>query len=292
MLSFSLGALEGFWRVGRHGSYAEAARNFPYPITQPAVYQQVKSIETALDVQLVVRQGRGVTLTPAGMRLFALVAPFMEELPTVCGSLSSETVAGELVVDTSPLVVQQLAPGWLKRLRSKHPELQVRLTEREVPELERLKHGRTDLVLDYLPRIAPGLARRTVATARGFLVLPRKHTLAAAARPALTRLEGEPMVAYPVGTPHREHQEAVLAEAGVSPDVVVTASSAASILALVAAGVGYSLVPWFAREGPRAAGVVSRGFPGKRGRFEVSAAWRATSAKAALVDAALAVWPG
>jgi LysR family nitrogen assimilation transcriptional regulator len=291
MVSFSLGALEGFWRVGRFGSYSEAARRFPYPITQPAVYQQVKSIETALDVQLVVRQGRGVVLTPAGLRLFAFVAPFMEELPTVCGSLASDRVAGELIVDTSPLVVQELVPGWLRRLRTKYPDMQLRLTEHAQPDFDRLKLGQTDLILDYLPQIGPGLSQRTVATARGFLVLPKRHPLAARKQAPLAKLAGEPMVAYPPGTPHREHQDAELAAAGVVPEVAVTASSAASILALVGAGVGYSLVPSFSERGPRATGVVVRPASGKRAGFALSAVWRAGSAKVSLVEAALAAWP-
>src|SRR5207248_180584 len=43
-----LGRLEGFYRVARAEGYARAAREFPYPITQPGVYQQVRKLEGAL----------------------------------------------------------------------------------------------------------------------------------------------------------------------------------------------------------------------------------------------------
>ena len=44
--------LEGFFWVATTGGYARAARAFPYPITQPAVHQQVKKLERELDITL------------------------------------------------------------------------------------------------------------------------------------------------------------------------------------------------------------------------------------------------
>ena len=44
--------LEGFYWVARTGGYAKAARAFPYPITQPAVHQQVKKLEGELGLSL------------------------------------------------------------------------------------------------------------------------------------------------------------------------------------------------------------------------------------------------
>ena len=50
--------LEGFYWVARSGGYARAARAFPYPITQPAIHQQGKKLETGLGVALRERVGR------------------------------------------------------------------------------------------------------------------------------------------------------------------------------------------------------------------------------------------
>ena len=49
--------LEGFYWVAFTGGYARAARAFPYPITQPAVHQQVKKLERELDITLFERVG-------------------------------------------------------------------------------------------------------------------------------------------------------------------------------------------------------------------------------------------
>jgi DNA-binding transcriptional LysR family regulator len=62
--------LEGFYRVALHNGYAAAARGFPYPITQPAVYQQVRKLEEELGTRLFERAGRDrVEPTAAGRRL-------------------------------------------------------------------------------------------------------------------------------------------------------------------------------------------------------------------------------
>jgi DNA-binding transcriptional LysR family regulator len=80
--------LEGFYWVARTGGYARAARAFPYPITQPAVHQQVKKLEGELGVTLFERVGKSeMALTPAGIRLYEFVRPFYEGMAGVVRSL-------------------------------------------------------------------------------------------------------------------------------------------------------------------------------------------------------------
>jgi len=76
--------LEGFYRVALHAGYARAARAFPYPITQPGVYQQVRKLEIDLGQTLFERIGHDrVALTGAGRRLFEFCEPFFRDLPDV-----------------------------------------------------------------------------------------------------------------------------------------------------------------------------------------------------------------
>ena len=63
----NLQRLEGFYWVAKLQGYARAARSFPYPITQPGVYQQVRRLEDDLGVKLFERVGKDkVVLTPRG----------------------------------------------------------------------------------------------------------------------------------------------------------------------------------------------------------------------------------
>ena len=71
--------LEGFYRVAVAGGYTRAARDFPYPISQPGVHQQVSKLEAELGKKLFERLGRDqVELTAAGRRLFEFAKPFFE----------------------------------------------------------------------------------------------------------------------------------------------------------------------------------------------------------------------
>ena len=65
----SLNGLRAFYTVADTGSYTQAAKRLN--VTHAAVNQQVKSLEARLDTQLVVRKGRGITLTDEGATLAA-----------------------------------------------------------------------------------------------------------------------------------------------------------------------------------------------------------------------------
>jgi DNA-binding transcriptional LysR family regulator len=74
---------------------------------------------------------------------------------------------------------------------------------------------------------------------------------------------------------------------GAAPARVVSASTTEAILGLVAAGVGYSLVPSIDEASLRRRGVVARPFAPGRGRFPVRAVWRASGPANPAVDVAL-----
>src|SRR6266511_2976284 len=66
-LSMQVARLEGFYWVARTGGYAAAARAFPYPLSQPAVFQQVRKLEKELGLRLFERVGKGeLRLNAAG----------------------------------------------------------------------------------------------------------------------------------------------------------------------------------------------------------------------------------
>jgi DNA-binding transcriptional LysR family regulator len=291
-----LGRLEGFYRVALAQGYARAARTFPYPITQPGVHQQVRRLEVELGVRLFERVGKDrVVLTPEGRVLFEAVAPFLEGLPALEARVKGGAVAGVLRVHASGHALRQLLPGWLTRLHARAPGVEVALVESREPALAELRAGEADLVVDHLPELPADVGARVVARAHPFLVLPAAHPLAKRGRrptPAnLSGLAGEPLVAYGTDRHLRALQLQALARAGVTPRQVHAADSAETILALVAAGVGYSLIAWLKEGGPRQAGVVALPLGERTAPFPIHAAWRLSAAPHPLVQAALAVAP-
>ncbi len=285
--------LEGFYWVARTGGYARAARAFPYPITQPAVHQQVKKLEGEIGATLFERVEKDrMVLTAAGQRLYEIVRPFYELLPGVVRSLREGDYGGELHVHTATIFLRHLIPPWIQRVHAAHPSLRIHLAETPQPDIEGLRRGAVDLVIDHLASIPGDVETLRVATVRPFLVLPRVHALAKRRRIALAELAADTFIAYTPGLVAHDLQMQALAQNGVTPTRILSASSADSILGFVEAGLGYSIVPSLEKQGPRSRMIAALPLPGDEREFPVYAIWRKDVPENPLLDAMLAAAPG
>lgn len=281
------GRLEGFYWVAKMRGYSKAARAFPYPITQPGVFQQVRRLELDLGVKLFERVSKDkVVLTARGQRLYDAVAPFLERLPALEAELKGEELGGRLTIHASPHLVRHFLPAWLRRLHGKRPDIEVALAEVKTADLALLETGECDLLVDHLGALPAGLEAREVARLTPWLVAPSDHPLAGQDKLEAKALAGETFIAYHSDLRSRSLQLEALAAHGIKPPRLLFADTAESILGFVAAGLGYSLVPWLPAAGPRLAGVVAHKVARPQGDFSVHAAWR-KSAHNPLVRAAL-----
>lgn len=271
-----LGRLEGFFRVSRAQGYARAARQFPYPITQPGVHQQVRNLEEELGTALFERVGKDrVVLTPAGRILYDHVAPFMDGLPAVEVAVRTGRHGGTLRLAAAGLMLRQLLPSWLRRLQARRPDIDLALSETRDDGLARLRSGDTDLLVDVISPAPADLNSVRVATVRAFIAVPARHHAARRKRLRVAELRSDTFIAYSQARPQqRELQLRALSAHGVSPLRVHTADSSENILGFVAAGLGYSIVPSLLRIGPRFPGVVSHPLDPPSADLPVNALWR------------------
>jgi len=284
--------LEGFFWVATTGGYARAARAFPYPITQPAVHQQVKKLERELGTVLFERVGKDrMQLTAAGRHLFAFVSPFFEGLPGVVRSLREDRYGGVLRILAEPLMLRHMLPAWIRRLRRARPDVRVDLRELSDPDTTALRAGDADLVVGYLPDVGDDVETRRVGTLWPFWVLPATHPLAKRSRMRPKDLEGDTFVSYSPGLLAHDLQMRALARHDLIPERVVSAGSADTILGFVESGVGYSLLPSLERDGPRGFGIVARRLSTPGVEYPVVAAWRRNAPPSPLLRAALDVAP-
>lgn len=285
----SLQRLEGFYWVAKTGGYARAARAFPYPITEPGVHQQVRRLEADVGARLFERVAKDqMRLTAAGRVLFDFVAPFLQGLPSIEQSIRTGTMGGTLRVCASQLVLRHLLPRWVRRLQTKRPDIRVELQEVATADLSAVRSGDADVLVDYLPRVPEDISVRKVATNRAFLALPAHHPLAQRKRLSLRALEDTPFIGY-TDPQLRDLQLRALASDGGLPVVTHAADSADTILAFVAAGVGYSLVPSPFESGPKFPGVVAHRLRIPETDFPVYAAWRKHMPKNPLLEEALSL---
>src|SRR5687767_5960684 len=128
-MSIALRHLEGFYWTGLAGGYAAAAEAMPYPITAPAIYQQVRKLERALGTPLVSQVGpRKTVLTPDGRALHEFVAPFFVGLPGIVDGIRRGQGSRLVLAVHGALAREVVAPA-VALLRRSRPALRVRLAE-------------------------------------------------------------------------------------------------------------------------------------------------------------------
>lgn len=191
-------------------------------------------------------------------------------------SIGAGTVAGRLRIEAGALEIQEVLPAWMRRVRAAHPDIEIELREIDEPVYARLFQDQIDLIVDHQPELPRGVSSMTVATHRGFLVAPAHHPLLRSQHVRPASFAGEPFVTFNANLPQHRLQLTALRALGGEPRRLTHAPSAASILSFVAAGLGYSLIPWPTPTGPRTPGVKAIPLGGKGATFPVVASWRTT----------------
>jgi len=284
--------LEGFYWVARTGGYARAARAFPYPITQPAVHQQVKKLEGEIGEKLFERVAKDqMRLTPAGKQLYEFAGPFFQGLPAVVRALQASEYGGDIHIHADTQLLCDLLPAWVRRLQRKAPGVNVHLREIPSPSVERLQRGEADLMVTYLPDAPADIATRRVGTLHGYVVVPRNHALAGRTRVSFKDIGDETFISYSPGLRAYDVQMRALEDHGVRPARTISAGTQATILAFVEAGLGVTALATLDPAGPRGRGI--KALPLTKPKFEIPvvAAWRRHAPSNPLLEAALATAP-
>jgi DNA-binding transcriptional LysR family regulator len=218
-------------------------------ISQPPLSQQIRALEDELGFALLVRTRRRVELTPAGAAFLrdarALLAELEGAVATARRIDAGQT--GRLRINFVGSALFSIVPGTVERFRRARPGVALELRERAtVDQLRAVRAGVADIALVRPPIEDDGELRvQTVLRERTLAALPAGHALAALTRVPLRRLAAEPLVLFPRDQAPGFHDLLIdsLAGAGVAPRVIQYAPEMLTIIGLVAAGTGVSLVP-------------------------------------------------
>jgi LysR family transcriptional regulator, nitrogen assimilation regulatory protein len=243
----NLKQLEYFVQVAELGSFSKAA--VALDIAQPALSRQVRSLETELRQQLFLRNGRGVTLTEAGKRLFdhsvgvmQLMAHAREDL----GATRDEPV-GRVTIGLPPSMGRQLTVPLIDCFKKQLPAARLAIVEGLSTHIvEWVTTGRIDLGLVYNPEAQPGLEIAPLLHEPLGLVSHAANK-AKRRRAALPPLAMKELPRYPLIVPERVHAMRRLLEtqaglAGIKLDIAWEVSSVPSIIDLVCAGYGHAVL--------------------------------------------------
>ncbi|BBK32725.1 LysR family transcriptional regulator [Stella humosa] len=232
--------IRAFDAVAREGSFSRAAEVLG--VTQPALTIQVKALEERYGVKLLLRQGRTVTLTELGARLFKMsrrLAGLEEQIrETLTASHELEQGQLRLAVDGPHIVM-----GIFARFIARHPNvgLSVALGNSRFVRQELLDR-RADIAI--LPGVAghPQIHAVPLWHHRGIVIVARDHPWAGRAAIDLSELDGQPMVGREEGSMTQRLVEEALAKAGAVPRTVLELGSREALCAAVAAGLGLGIV--------------------------------------------------
>jgi DNA-binding transcriptional LysR family regulator len=243
--------LRYFVAVAEEGHVTRAAERLG--IQQPPLSQQIRTLETELEVQLFHRKPRGMELTQAGEALLAEARLILDRVEHATSSArrAARGEAGRIGLGfTSSASFHPLVPRVIRAFREAYPLIALSLEEGGTAELvEGLRAERIDAAFVRSP-IGPAaeLTVHSVLEEEMVVALPAGHRLggaAAARRMALANLAAETFILYrrPLGPGLYDAIIAACQRAGYSPQIGQEAPRMLSTLSLVAAGLGVTLIP-------------------------------------------------
>jgi LysR family hydrogen peroxide-inducible transcriptional activator len=273
----------------RHFGQA-AARSF---VSQPTLSGQIKKLEDELGVTLFERTKKSVVLTAVGETLLPYARRTVEEAEALAqlARAGRDPLTGPLRLGVIPTLSPYLMPLMLAPLKRKHPQLRLVLTE-ELTErlLERLHRHELDAALIATPVKDPELAVRALFDEPFWLAIPRKHPLYT--KDSIVRRDLDQLDLLLLSEGHCLAEQAMevchlsqRAQTGEQADL--RAASLDTLLQLVGAGMGATLVPALALRSAAmtGSGVVTRQLEVPDAYRRVSLVWRRSFPRVAAVEA-------
>jgi DNA-binding transcriptional LysR family regulator len=239
--------LQAFVAVAEELNFRRAAVRLH--MSQPPLSQQIKRLEHEVGVVLLRRTTRQVALTAAG-EAFLREARKTLQAAEAAPRLARQAAAGEIGVvrlgfsgQTSYRVMLLI----VRKFRERYPNVRFDiLSPLYGGELvDQINQQEIDAGLLRLPVPTEGLCVRELEQHPLAVALPEDHRLAGARRIGLADLRAESFISYPTnrGSVVNQLVQAACLQHGYSPDFVQEAPDTHTILSLVGAGSGISLVP-------------------------------------------------
>jgi len=226
------------------GNFSRAAERCQ--ITQPSLSQQVLKLEEDLGARLFDRLGRSVRITDAGRAFLPHARAILEHMEVARTSVADKNadLRGSVAVGVIPTVAPYLMPGYTAAFAKKYTDAKLRIVEETTAVLvEGLRDLSIDAAILALPLRHKELKLFPIRTEPLFAVLRKGDPRGAASSLSLKDLRGESFVMLRDGHCFRDLSIDACTHARVTPNIAFESGQFSSLLGMVAAGVGVSLIP-------------------------------------------------
>jgi LysR family transcriptional regulator, hydrogen peroxide-inducible genes activator len=244
MTHITLKQLRYFDALAREQHFGRAAESCS--VTQPALSMQIQELEASLGLALVERTRSGVKLTPKGVEIGLRAQRLLNDARDLVdyAKQSAGVLSGALRLGVIPSIAPYLLPPLLPLLRQHYPDLVLHVRETQTQPLTAdLAEGKLDVLLLALPIKHPDIETQAIFDDRFLLAMPSSAKMTGRVRATKELIEGDRLLLLEEG--HCLRDQALTYCSLQQVDTVNTfgASSLSTIVEMVAAGMGITLLP-------------------------------------------------
>ena len=260
--------------VARTGNFSRAAGQCR--VSQPSLSQQIKKLEDELEERLFDRMKSGAKLTGQGEAFLQHALRILEEVDAAKRQATDakHLLSGTLTIGVLPTIAPYLLPRVIAPFTKKFPGVEVVVQEDTTARLLKLALDyEIDFALASLPIQNQSLEVNRVFSEELLLALPLHHPLARKRRVSIADLEGEQLMVMKEGHCLGDQVLGFCDRRDVKPKISFRSSQLETIQALVASGLGISLIPAMAARSRRTHLSEYRSFQSPKPRREIVTFW-------------------
>ncbi|MGD0641312.1 MAG: LysR substrate-binding domain-containing protein [Roseiarcus sp.] len=242
MINLTLKQLRYFEALARHGHFGRAAA--ACAISQPALSEQIKEMEESLGAALFERGARQVRITSLGEEFVLRVRDILRSVDELEGlaRASRDRLLGRLRIGVIPTVAPYLLPTIIRSLTRVYADLDINVRETLTPRLiQELAEGRLDTAIVALPVSEPSFAEVALFSEDFLLVRPGADEGKPA--PDIETLREMRLLLLEEGHCFRDQALSFCNMHSARPRELLDASSLSTLVQMVGAGIGVTLIP-------------------------------------------------
>ncbi|USE78781.1 CysB family HTH-type transcriptional regulator [Cupriavidus gilardii] len=229
--------------------------------SQPGVSRQIRELEEELGVEIFERYGKRLTgLTAPGREIVRIVERLLLEAENLrqAGDEFAGRHTGRLTVATTHTQARYALPKVVTEFRRAYPHVTLALQEASPNHIvELLLSGQADIgIATEALASEPSLTAFDAYTWRHVLVVAPDHPLTRLPEPTLEDLAGFPIITYDAGFTGRRKIDSAFAQAGLQPEIVLTALDADVIKTYAELDLGVGIIASMAYDARKDSGLV------------------------------------
>lgn len=273
--------------VQADNNFSEAAKRLG--IKQPPLSQRIQALEELLSthhktfaVKLFDRSKRPIELTEAGQAFLVEAQQALIHLNRAVSHArqASQGEIGRLIIGTNNSIANTILPEVVQEFQQRFPKVELELHEVTIQhEIQMLKNHQLDVIFQRSPSFEqndPALSFQPIIEEYFVVALPTTHALADQSKISLKALADDAIILPSLDVlPFYEKVVTLCREAGFEPKInqTVTVTGVVTLLSLVAAGVGVSILPNHVQTLHRE-GVVYRSLQNAALNRQIAVVWR------------------